>query len=1130
MQRYESGYLFSATDLCSHLECPHLTNLYLRDFDEEIPKDAPDEQAQLVAQKGLEHEQNYLKRLAHDGIVVADLSEASGLYEDRLAAARETMARGSDVIYQALLMAPPFMGYADFLRKVDLPSELGSYSYEVLDTKLAMHPKPYFIVQLCLYSELLARLQDVEPRQMHVVLGDRREVSFNFTDFRYYYRHLKDSFLTHVNERPETYPDPCSHCDLCLFRTVCTTRRLEDDHLSQVANVRKSQIQRLSAVGVTTMAQLADCKHSHVQGIGDETLARLKRQAELQVYKRATNEDKYILLPSVSNTKGLHVLPEPDEGDLFFDIEGDPLYPDRLEYLFGAYYQDNGEERFRDFWAHNHGQEKRVFEELMQFFMDRLAKYPRMHIYHYASYEETALKRLMSRYGTMEAEVDHLLRNSVLVDLYRIVRHSLQISEPSYSIKNLERFYMAGREGEVTTAGVSIIYYEKYRASGDQKYLNDIKKYNLDDCRSLYLLQRWLADLKKSAELTVPTEEEPERESFADTENPHLAKLVEFETVLMNGLPEDPINDTEPQRIRRLLFHLADFYRREAKPSWWRMFSRQLATTEELIEDSECIGGLQLSTTIKPFAVKRSTVYTFDFPEQEYKFKIGDTGLIAETLEYAGVIVDLDDTNRLIQLKRGNKSVPLPEAFDLVPPGPLSTEPLKNSLWDFIDAYIRAMDGNDRAYSAILDLLERRPPKVRGIAAGKPLYDVKGAGLAEFIDLASRLNESYLFIQGPPGTGKTYTASHLIVGLMKAGKKIGVSANSHKVIHNLLDAVEARAGEADFTFAGVKKSSWSSEETAYNGQYIKNVGSTDDVLALLDQVQLVAGTAWLFAAFAGSQDLDYLFIDEAGQVSLANLIAAATAAKNIVLIGDQMQLAQPIQGVHPGESGQSVLDYLLRGRHTIPPEEGILLNTTYRMHPGICRFISDAIYDGRVGSLAGLEKQTIVGNGSIPDNIRDAGLVCHFVESKNSVQRSDEEATHIKTLCDRLLKLKYRDRFGDVYPIDEDNILVVSPYNMQVNSLKRVLGDGARVGTVDKFQGQEAEVVLISMATSSPEDVPRGIDFLYSENRLNVSLSRARILSILVMSPQLLDVRCNTIEQMRLVNTLCWVKEYADGF
>lgn len=1120
MRQSENGIQFSATDLCNYMECAHLTSLSLQDLEQAIPKDERDEESELIAEKGMEFETQYLSRLK-SGSEIHDLSIVRGSNAEKLQATVAGLAKAPEILYQAYLEHSVFMGYADFLLRVDTPSRLGAYSYEVLDTKLSRTPKPYFIIQLCLYSELLEALQGLRPAQMHVALGDGRTVSYQLRDYWHYYQQLKSEFLRHVQEQPDTYPDACSHCDRCHFHTFCSERRLSDDHLSQVANIRRNQITRLTGVGISTMEELARSGLAHIKGIGDETLARLKRQASLQLHKKTTGEDKYVVLPEATADKGISKLPPPDTGDLYFDIEGDPLYPDGLEYLFGVYFVEGKQDKFVDLWSHDHAAEKVAFEKLISFFMERLKKYPGMHIYHYAPYEQTAIKRLMCRYGTMEAEVDHLLRQNVFVDLYQVVRHSIQVSEPSYSIKNLERFYMEGRDAEVKDAGASIVYYEKFVKTQDKKYLDDILAYNCEDCRSLLLLRDWLLSLKTA---NTPQIVAGEPEPYAPKEDAHLVTLMEFERTLGTGLPEDPAEFTAKNRLDKLVLDLADFYRREAKPAWWRMFSRQDMTTEELIEDSECLGGLTRDTTHPPEIVKQSHVYTYSFPEQEHKFKVGDKPLFAATSTYAGEIVAIDDEAQTVQLKRGIASGELPDHLDICPTGPIKTDELRDALWAFVRDYIDSRDEDSNPHRAIVDLLSRKQPRVKGVKPGDSLVREQPVNLAGIQDVVSNLDDSYLFIQGPPGTGKTYTASHLILDLMARGKRIGVTANSHKVVHNLLDAIERRAEESNSSFVGIKKSSGQNAESIYESAHIQSVGTAAAVADRLAETSLVAGTAWLFAQLGPDKPLDYLFIDEAGQFSLAYFISAGISARNIVLIGDQMQLAQPTQGVHPGDSGLSVLDYLLRGRHTIPTDEGILLQTTYRMHPDLCSFISDAIYDGRITSAPGLERQEIRQNGASVQGVPGAGLACHFVRSENSVQRSDEEAVYIADLYSQLLGMKYADRSGAEHALQQDNVLIVSPYNMQVNNLKRTLGDRARVGTVDKFQGQEAEIVLVSMATSSPEDVPRGIDFLYSQNRLNVALSRARAVSILVMSPSLLSVRCNTIEQMRLVNTLCWAK------
>jgi uncharacterized protein len=422
-------------------------------------------------------------------------------------------------------------------------------------------------------------------------------------------------------------------------------------------------------------------------------------------------------------------------------------------------------------------------------------------------------------------------------------------------------------------------------------------------------------------------------------------------------------------------------------------------------------------------------------------------------------------------------------------------------------------------------LLRRAAPSILGQATGQPLIAPGEDLLAGTRRVVASLSNSCLFIQGPPGAGKTYTGSHVIVDLLKAGKTVAVTSNSHKAINNLLAAVE-KVAEADrFTFAGVKKSS--GPESCFNGKYVVDNLNTQDIVKKIAQFSLVAGTAWLFSSPRLEQKFDYLFVDEAGQVSLANLLAMSTCARNIVLLGDQMQLGQPIQGVHPGESGQSTLEYLLQGEATIAPQSGVFLNDTWRMHPDVCQFISDAVYDGRLQAEAKNANQTLVLAADSNPALKPTGIKFLAVEHDGCSQRSELEAELIQEIFKNLLGQRYRDRDGAEHTMGLANILVVAPYNQQVNLLKRMLPEGARVGTVDKFQGQEAEVVLVSMTTSSGEYLPRDIEFLYSKNRLNVAVSRARCLAVVVANPKLLDVDCKTPAQMALVNTLCWIKDYS---
>ena len=357
------------------------------------------------------------------------------------------------------------------------------------------------------------------------------------------------------------------------------------------------------------------------------------------------------------------------------------------------------------------------------------------------------------------------------------------------------------------------------------------------------------------------------------------------------------------------------------------------------------------------------------------------------------------------------------------------------------------------------------------------------------------------------------------MSLIAAGKRVGVAANSHKAINNLLAEVESVARHEHVAFRGLKKCS--DDDDRLCGTLIEDTESNEACEA--GDAALVAGTAWLFSREGMDSSLDYLFIDEAGQVSLADAVAMGTSARNIVLLGDPQQLPQVRQGIHPGESGRSVLEHLLAGRATVPEDRGVFLRHTWRMHPDVCSFISQLSYDGRLTSAEGRERQRIT--SSVLDG---TGLRFLPVEHDGNAQASVEEANAVAAAVRGLLDGgTFTDVEGQVRPLTERDILVVAPYNMQVRCLREALPVDVEVGTVDKFQGREAPVVFFSMASSSGEDVPRGLEFLFSRNRFNVAISRARALAILVCSPQLLDVPCAKVGQMRLVNSLCRFAECA---
>ncbi len=1124
MQKLDGKIVYSASDIVNFLECENLTRLDRIHLKTPLQKSEDSEETRLLQDKGYAHENAFEDILQQKHNTVIDISKEADGIRQMEAKTLSAMHSGVEIICQATLINGSMLGHADFLRRVQVPSKLGDYSYEVIDTKLAKAAKAKFLIQLAFYSSLVSNVQGTDPGEMHIIYGDRSEAAFRYSEFKYYFNTVQTRFLDYMNQElpQDICPSPCTHCDLCHWRNLCTEKRVKADHLSQVANITKLQIKKLQDTGITSLEQLGmsapTCK---VPKMHSATFAKLRSQASLQLQARASGQGQIEMLPWFAGKRGFSRLPQPANGDLFFDMEGNPLEDDGLEYLFGIYCQTDDKPEYIAFWAHTRTEERNTFEQFMDLVTSHLANHPGAHIYHYGHYEETALKKLMTLHGTREAEVDNLLRSLTLIDLYKVVREGIRVSEPRYSIKNIENFYLDERSGEVTNAATSIVYYEKWKESGDDNLLKDIEQYNFDDVRSTFQLREWLLGLKPES---IPWSDELVTPSRASLENlnPHEMRLLTYREKLLGALPKDPDGTSVDHGLRELTFQLLDFHRRAEKPLWWAMFSRQDMETDELIEDNECLGGLVLDHNHPPYPEKRSTVYTYLFPEQETKLKSGDNAVCIETLATLSGLTVKEGENRVV-VKHADRNGMLGETIDIGPGKPITTKKIREAIFRYADSVI----GKTGKYRAIRSLLSGEEPRIAGHAAGTPIIDEAEELLPQLINAVEQLQESVLFIQGPPGSGKTYSGSHVIAALIERGYRVGVTSNSHKAINNLLEAVEEVSLQNRLSFRGVKKSTRGKQESEIAGRFIEDVYANDD--AMVPSYQLIAGTAWLFSDLGMDQSLDYLFVDEAGQVALANLVAMATSCRNVVLLGDQMQLGQPIQGVHPGCSGDSSLEYLLGDKATIPPGCGVFLKTTWRMHPNVCKFISDAIYDSRLEPEPGNIKQELILGQDAHPMLKNSGIQFCSVEHDGCSQKSEEEAEIVNDLVTSLLMQQYLDKNGDIHRITLENILVVAPYNMQVNLLKKVLPEGARIGTVDKFQGQEAEVVIVSMATSSEEYLPRFVSFLYSKNRLNVALSRARSLAVLVTNPALLSIKCKKPEDMALVNTLCWVMEYPGG-
>lgn len=1143
MKAVETDLLFSATDLSHFLACPHLT---LLDRAVQLdgmgrPRKFDDPGLEVLKKRGQEHERAYLERLEEAGKSVAELPRPSpGLpdrdrWERHAAETLAAMREGVDVVYQAGLYDGTWVGLADFLVRVEEPSGLGGWSYEVVDTKLAREAKGGALLQVLLYADLLAKVQGRAPEHVRIALGgpEPREEGFRVADYAAYFRSVRHRFLRHVDDGAAAglamAPEPVEHCTLCAWRQRCADERRDVDHLALVAGIGRRQRSALAGQGVVTTTAVAGLSlplDPPVDGISGVALERIRDQAAVQVRGRREDRPVHELILPVEEGQGLAALPEPSPGDLFFDIEGDPYaLTYGLEYLFGFTDADGA---YTGRWALDRASEKAVFERFVDLVIERLARWPELHVYHFGIYEETALKKLMGRHATREAEVDRLLRGGVLVDLHRTVKRGLRASVESYSIKKLEPHYGFERDVELRSASSALAHFEAWlelgRGDDDpdsaDALLETIRGYNRDDCVSTLRLRDWLEGLRDEAERTTgervprPTHDDGEPdEEFAKRREEVQQRM----DALLAGVPEAEEARSPEQRARWLLAQVLEFHRRENKSTWWEYYRCLELGEDEYIEDRATLGGLAYVGPVE--TVKRSTIHRYRFPTQEHGIRSGGAR-DPETDSSAGDVWEIDSAAGTIDLKRGkNSTAPHPRAlipYDMIPDGIL-----RESLLRLADSVIEHGPGDANPHAAALDLLLARPPR-----AAAPLKQAGETTLGAARRLAVLLERGVLPIQGPPGAGKTYTGARMIIRALAAGKRVGITATSHKVISNLLTEVCKAAREEGVEVRGIQKAD---EDQWCRAGEVKATGKPEHVRPALDsgEKQLAAGTAWLWAREDMVDAVDLLFIDEAGQYSLANALAVAPSTASLVLLGDPRQLEQPQHGVHPPGADVSALDHLLRGEATVPPERGLFLEHTYRLHPQICAFTSEIFYRSRLESRPGLERQAVRAPSS--DGVLDgSGLRLVAVSHDGNQSESVEEGEAVAWLVSAALDGgTWTDDEGEPHDLGIRDILVVAPYNAQVKTIAERLPEGARVGTVDKFQGQQAPIVIYSMATSSPEDAPRGMQFLYSPNRLNVATSRARCLAVVVASPALFAPECRTPEQMRLANAFCRYRELA---
>jgi predicted RecB family nuclease len=1122
-----SSVQLSASDLVGHLHCRHLTALDLAVVNGAVAgPDVWDPFIALLAERGKRHERNYVEHLAASGHALTVI-EGSGVDDAAVSRTLAAMRSGCEIIVQGALRSQGWGGRADILRRVDTPGEFGAWSYQVTDTKLARETRGGTVLQLCLYSELLASMQGLMPEFAYVVVpwSDYEPQAYRIRDYAAYYRHVKQSlvrFLAAPNG--ESYPDPKEYCDICRWRPRCEARRREDDHLCLVAGLTMVQMGELRRRDVRTVGSLAEMplplRWKPDRGAA-HSYERMREQARIQVQGRIEGRPVYEALPLMHGF-GLSRLPAPSPGDIFLDLEGDPFVgPGGLEYLFGYVVRsDEGEPAYESEWAFSRLDEKRAFERFVDFAIGRLERYPDLHIYHYAPYEPAALKRLMGRYATREEEVDRLLRSEVLVDLYSVVRHSLRASVESYSIKKLEPLYSYARRTDLPQANRALARIQACLELEDAAGIGErdreaVREYNRDDCLSTWKLRDWLESLRSGLVEQGAVIDRPLPKEGAPGERvaEWLAKIEPLIRRLTEDVPADAGGRSAEQQGRWLLANLLDWHRREKKAVWWEYFRLSALDAEELLDEQAGIAGLEFAGTSGGTA--KAPVHRYRYPPQEVQIR-GEDDLRNVGGVKLGKVDAISFEERWIDIKKRK------DTADLHPVGAfahndIDTVVLANALARLGEYVADHGILGEGPYRAARDLLLREPPRT----GGEPLRLPGERTIDAAMRLAPRLCAGMLPIQGPPGAGKTYIGARMICAQVQAGLRVGVTANSHKVIRTLLDEVIRAADELGMNLECLQKVSESEDDrrclrfTKDNGELLAAIGTSCHV---------AAGTAWLWAREDAADAVDVLFVDEAAQMSLANVLAVSQAAGTIVLLGDPQQLDQPMQGTHPEGTDTSALNHILAGNATIPADWGLFLEETWRLHPDVCAFTSEIFYEGRLRPHPGLERQRVKSTG----RINGTGLRFLAVNHAGNQSSSPEEADRVRDLVADILSsgASWIDRSGTERTIGLEDILVIAPYNAQVFELHARL-PGARIGTVDKFQGQEAPVVIYSVTTSSHADAPRGMEFLYSPNRLNVATSRAKCVCVLVASPGVFEAQCRTPRQMQLANAFCRFLEMA---
>lgn len=1114
-----SHRLISPSKVTSWLECEHYLTLdsQLQAGMLALPYSVTGSYAELLRDKGTEHEKACFAAFdAERRIRPIPAQKQDETFDAFVArAGNPFLEEDWDVLYQMPFIHEGMRGTADFIIRIH-DENTGAVRFEPIDAKLSRNDaKPGHVLQLCFYADGIEALTGVTPERIHIHLGSGRSESLLLNDFRPYWRRLRSELVSALEAGPwaDTEPQPCSHCQFCEFKSVCDKRWQDERSTILVARIRTRERSELAAAGITTLDQLAAGPPA-IDGIKDDRLAWLHDQASLQHIAEQQDPMPYKVLgrfhdagdPEDDDYK--HRLPLPDDGDVFIDFEGHPFWTieQGLFFLFGLLARsDGGDWTFIPRWAHDKGEEYAAAAELINYLAERRKQYPHMHIYHYNSTERTVLEGLADGHPTAEKQIKDLVETGAFIDLYRTVLNSIQIGAESYSLKRVEKLTDFERRHAIESGAGAVLSYENYMKHGKAADLNEIAGYNEDDVRATLAVRDWLVGKREPETIWRAAVLESDAE-------PTITELREREIGL---------HAFGPGSYQHFLGDLIGYWWRERQADLGPKRAKLEQRDQELLNDPAVIAGLTFVDRVERSDKRTGKAILpgeqFAFPEQDLgSWATAGANILfidggANTRHTTIAAIDRDTCHvQFVWSDRLQEAGSHPTAVvhdDWVPD---KTKAL--ALQAFADDML-----DDRQLNPVtLGVLTRAAPRFIGEG---PTGGEFSENLNDLEDLVNRLDHSCLSIQGPPGTGKTFTGARLIRSLLLANKRIGVTAFSHAAINNLLREVYAvfrREGGIEHLRCARQKSGAENLPT--------EIVLADNTKLAGATFNLIAGSTWAFSSRAlRDNPVDVLFIDEAGQLGLADALAASTAADNVVLLGDPLQLAHVTKAHHPAGSGLSVLDHMLDGESIIRPDRGVFLSVSRRMHPDVCRFISQQIYKGLLESHEDCRIQSTAAG---------TGLRWLPVQHSGNTTASPEEAGIILRTIKELIGSAWTDGKGRKAPLTADDFVVVTPYNDQRMLLEELFScdeavRNVEIATVDKFQGQEKTVVFFSMVASTTAEAPRGLDFLFSRHRLNVAISRARCLAYLVCTEELLKSRARNVDDMRLISTLNAFVEFA---